>query len=531
MLRSGRWLLGSGAIALATILAPRRVGAEPLPRYPADQRDVDTLRTERPHALELLEEGEKLLQAGASQKAAEVFAQATAEAPQSAIVARRLCQALTALERHDDAVDACKRATTLHGFSGSAMDDRALVAALMSPNHVPMPYDVAQAGRYAKAARNAMPAQPFGHAATCNIAERVGDIDLLDRCVKELRRMAPDNEETRYYSAVLERARFSWTAALTWATIVAASLATAVHAMIRWSQRPRPTAAAVAFVMAFLSIGYAKAADKPVDPTADRTSDWVIVDSDPESKLPTPKERDEDPVEFGQYLVDMSWKAEQAAKKGNHLAAVKYFRALVKLVPDEAVGYRKTCGEYQVLNDQKMALEYCRGAIGQNGATVGDYQAFVGLQLAKPTKLSTSETDDVNAIVEHLRHDPTTLVVASQIQCELGLKVKSTALLTDCTEFLASRFPNDPKTISYQWALALERHDFTGAQRFVERAKVLGFPPEGIAKMEMAMSAQPFWSRLLGGRSVLIGLLGGLGVAVFIFVALRRRSPATASPA
>jgi tetratricopeptide (TPR) repeat protein len=535
MLRSGRWLLGSGAIALATILAPRRVSAEPL-RYPADQRDVETLRTEHPRALELLEQGEKLLQAGSSQEAAEVLAHASFEAPQSPIIARRHCQALTALDRHDDAVEACKRAATLHGFGGSAMDDRALVAALMSPNHVPMPYDVAQAGRYAKGARNAMPTQPFGHAATCNIAERIGDLDLLDRCVKELRRMAPDNEETRYYSAVLERARFSWSAALAWATIVTASLATAAHAAIRWSrQRARLTAAAAAFLLAFLTVGSVKAVEKQkqVDPTADRTSDWVIVDSDPESKLPTPKERDEDPVEFGQYLVDMSWKAEQAAKKGDHHAAVKYFRALVKLVPDEAVGYRKTCAEYEVLDDWKMALDYCRSALGQNGVTVGDYQAFVRLQLAKTTALAPSEVEDINAIVEHLRHDKTTLVAASQIQCELGLKVKSTAYLTDCTEFLASKLPDDPKTVSYQWALALERHDIAGAQRFLDRAKALSFPPEGIAKMERAMNEaeEPFWPRLLRNRLVVGLLSGGLGVAIFIFFTLRRRSAAPATPA
>jgi hypothetical protein len=120
------------------------------------------------------------------------------------------------------------------------------------------------------------------------------------------------------------------------------------------------------------------------------------------------------------------------------------------------------------------------------------------------------------------------------MECDLGLKAKSTVFLTDCTEFLASKLPDDPKTVSYQWALALERHDLAGARHLLERAQTLGFSAEGIAKMEHAMAEaqEPFWPRALRNRFTLVGLvLAGIGVALFFFFAAKRRSAVPATPA
>jgi len=510
--------------ALALWAGPTLVLASPEPsadveRHPIDRADVAQLQSSRPHALELLERGEKLRRDGNTLQAAEVFGQAWGEAPASALLARRECEALTDLGRRNDAISACRRAMAVRG---SPLDDRATVAALMSGP--PSPGELVEALTFSKAAINAMPTQPWGYSALCDIAVGLGDVEMLNKCVEQLRRVAPDNQETQHYSDLRERAR-STTGALTgWAAILLATLATLVHALVRWSRRglASRSAGAAACVLALLA-----AAPVHAGPN-DMLGDWEINDADPESSVPTPAKRDRDPMSFGHFLLDLSFKAERAEKKNDHLAAAKYYRAVAKAVPDRSVGFSKACKQYEALGDWQDALDFCRGALSREGVKLEDYQNFVRLQLAKTGLLVPAEIEDVVGVVKHLSADESTGAAAAEMQCDLGVRISSVQHLQECTTKLAALAPKDAKVIPYQWALAMKREDFAEARRVIDRAKAASMKPENVQQMEHATTmASAFWRRYPRGWIVVL-TLALVAAAGAMFVMMRRRSTVSA---
>jgi hypothetical protein len=92
--------------------------------------------------------------------------------------------------------------------------------------------------------------------------------------------------------------------------------------------------------------------------------------------------------------------------------------------------------------------------------------------------------EDISQVVQHLRQAPDTRVAGSHLQCEFGVRVASVSVLQECTAVLATIAPDDPKTIAFQWALALRKGDEDGARRLIARAKTTGMKPQGIARME-----------------------------------------------
>src|SRR6266487_871633 len=90
-------------LALLVIGFPFGASADGPARYRTDEEDLAWIRSTHPHAGELFDRGEALLFAGDAAQAAELFAQAAEEAPQSALAPRRQCQALTELGNHDEA--------------------------------------------------------------------------------------------------------------------------------------------------------------------------------------------------------------------------------------------------------------------------------------------------------------------------------------------------------------------------------------------------------------------------------------------
>src|SRR5438105_3184341 len=177
----GRRILGSlvvGVLVLVLVLvlvfllfSDNARAADPN-RYRMDSDDLAWIRRDHPHAGELFDRGEASLFAGDSRRAAELFGQTAAEAPQSALAPRRQCQALIELGRHDEAVAACQKAV---GNQGSPMDHRAMSAALLSGDSLPTTLAIAHALMSARRARQLMSTEPWGYAAQCDVAARLGD--------------------------------------------------------------------------------------------------------------------------------------------------------------------------------------------------------------------------------------------------------------------------------------------------------------------------------------------------------------------
>jgi len=388
----------------------------------------------------------------------------------------------------------------------------------------PSPGELVEALTFAKATTNDMPSQPWGYAASCDIAVGLGDVEMLGKCVEQLRRVAPDHEETLHYYGLLKRARSTTGALIGWAVILLATLATLVHALVRRSRRAFPSRAlgAAAGVLALLVASPAHAGPN------DTFGDWEVNDADPESSVPSPAKRDSDPMSFGHFLFDLSFKAERAEKKKDYQAAVKFYRAVAKAVPDRSVGFAKTCKQYEALGEWQNALDYCRGAVARDGVKLEDYQNYVRLQLAKPGLLVPAEIEDVSNVVKHLSADESTRGAAAEMQCDLGVRISSLPHLQECTTTLAALTPNNPKALPYQWALAMKREDFAEARRVIDLAKAASMRPENVQQMEQATSlAASFWRRY-PRLWILVLTLALVAAAGAMFVMMRRRSTVSA---
>jgi hypothetical protein len=84
---------------------------------------------------------------------------------------------------------------------------------------------------------------------------------------------------------------------------------------------------------------------------------------------------------------------------------------------------------------------------------------------------------------------------------------------------LAKEAPWDPKTITFQWLLALMRGELDRAQSFVMAAKKSTMSPEAIQGMEKAMRIEVSWPRRLRRHWFLWTLSAGLVGAGLLLVA------------
>jgi hypothetical protein len=248
-------------------------------------------------------------------------------------------------------------------------------------------------------------------------------------------------------------------------------------------------------------------------PPADHLSRYTIDDANPKGHLPTPQQISRDPVQFGYYLMDLASRADEAEKRGDQRAVIRYFEALATLVPQRSISYGRICKAYEALHERDNALKACRDAMGREGVRVDDFSRYVRILLEHPGAITAGEREDIQAIADHLRGAPETRLGASDIECQLAVRTSDRARLERCVGDLVAAVPKEPRTLSYQWALALERRDDVEAARLVQRAKRAGLGPDAVAKMMDVMQARRTRRNLpLWGGAVLI--LAGLAVLV-----------------
>jgi hypothetical protein len=246
---------------------------------------------------------------------------------------------------------------------------------------------------------------------------------------------------------------------------------------------------------------------------------FPINDGDPESSVPGPKDRDGNPLEFGYYLQDLLAKAEAATKRNDHQVAIRYYRALAVSIPNQAQGWSKLCEAYEAARDRQRALGACKLAIDREGAELKDFTRFVDLTVNKPDELVAEERTAVADVLAHLDNQPDLAIPAAHLRCKAAVKMNDGAALEACTAVLAKAVPEDPKTVVFQWSLAVLRGQRDHAALLVDRAKSMGVETDNIERMTRVTAAS-------GGRRSL--LRGGIALAaaaliIALFVIRRRR--------
>lgn len=508
------------AVVCALLFASSTAAAGP-GRDPSDADQIVVLRAVAPHAVALLEEGESLGAAGRFEKAEALFRQATMEKPDSAILWRRECEALTSLGRRNEAVAACERAVQNHRTN---VDLRSLVHAYVGGPTPPANVDVARA-LYVLANEREQARPPWAAEMACDIAEATGDGMMLQHCTEELESVAPDEPQTRRAMAMLQSKCPPWRFWLGWCAIFAAMAATLGHAVRRrYAQRGGRRSAAPALAAIVLSCAVPRMAFG-ADPAAGAMlSKWPIDDEHPEKSIPSEKDRNADPLQFGYWLQDLAWKGEMHSKHGDHAAAVRYFAAMGLAVPDRAIPWIKLCEEFEALHELKRAIESCANALLRDGLELKDYTRFVHLVLSEPGPLDEPEVSALNNVLQKLKNEPAAHGVYDDLECEIGVRTSNLNLLEECTPALASRAPDDPKTISYQWTLAMQENDFGRANQIIKRATALGVPSPAISAMQKATSSNRARYRIRWVLSLLAGALALAGLAIGVKVLSQRGS-------
>jgi hypothetical protein len=396
--------------------------------------------------------------------------------------ARAECAALTAQGRRSDAVMACTRA--LQAVRSGA-NVRALVSALVDgpapPTTTGLTIALSIVEHEKESGGNVTAA-----AAACDIAERMGDMVMLRRCADELKKTAPDDPATARAVAALDARCPPWRFWSGWGLVGCAIAATAAHAGRRIARRRLvrtglPASAALAAAM--FASGATAHADPPPVPQHGWLSKWPIDDEHPEAKIPSESERNADPLQFGYWLQDLTWKAEVASKRGDHAASARYYHAIGVAVPDRAIGFSKACEEYEALGQLDPAIEMCGQALLRDGLTVSDYEHFVHLVLSRPRPLDDKETAALAQVIAHMKEDPAGRDVVDDLECQVGARTSNVAQLEECTAALSVRAPDDSRTISYRWALAVAKGDGDEADRLVERAKAAGVGAGDVERM------------------------------------------------
>src|SRR5262249_27086776 len=154
----------------------------------------------------------------------------------------------------------------------------------------------------------------------------------------------------------------------------AASIFTLVHAL--WNARRRKGIMAVgatlvaAGLLAFPGRALASEATAAPPEHAMRPgsmSEWPVDDKDPLKTVPTPAQRDSEPLQFGYHLMDLADKAQDATKRGDHEAAAKFYEAMAKAVPDVSIAFAKMCESYEAAGQREKAITACGIALNKQG--------------------------------------------------------------------------------------------------------------------------------------------------------------------
>ncbi len=533
--RGVRRVVGPGAVVaiLATASAACHAsGAPGGPGAPArvrrdalDRSEVVAMRVASPRAADLLERGEAAGAAGRLEEAEALFREALGEYKGGSLLQRRRCQALTALGRRAEATTACYRA--LEGARSNA-NLRASVRAFVAG---PTPPTLAEAGlafELAVKARDRAPGQFTPVAAICDIAESLGDAIMLQHCADELHRIAPDAPDTRRAEALLAAQNPPWRRWAGWSAATAAVLATLGHAAWRRARRsPRRSARGAAIAGAVLGAAlvltpHVAAADVPGQQPG-MLSKWPIDDNNPQASLPSEKERNKDPLEFGYWLQDLILRAEVYSKHGKHDVAVKLYTTLAMAVPERAVAFTKMCEEYETLGDLEKATASCEAALLRDGLMVKDYERYVRLVLAKPGALTARQTKALDEVLAHMREDPSGRAAAEALDCEVAVRTSNAGELEACVARRAATAPHAPETVSYAWALAVLKGDQAAAATRLDEARAAGIQPERVAGMEVVMAGHARQRRFRVGLALAAAalFLGALGFA--LVSRLRRR--------
>jgi hypothetical protein len=476
MNRTGKTSVAGAAGLIAMLFAPASharsgsVGGTELER-----RELGAVS---PEASALVDGAERAVEDGHPKEAWSLFGRAWSLAPRSPLPSRGICRLALALgiqtaAQRNAAGEACTNALLL---GGTPEDIRDKVASLIDGDPLPSMDDLVSASFAADGAARTGPGQPWGPAARGALALRLGDRELLEAAVAELRRIAPDHPETERLVALAAPRTTPWI--WVWRLAVVLTFVLTVAHAVRRRLRPRRGAggpvlvAATTLLMAIATATPAAAA--------------AIDDAHPEKSVPSGAQQLADPLKFADLLSDLGARAEAATARGDHAAAARYYRALTQAVPTRAYAFAKLCEALEATGQRQSAIAACGTALTRQGTTAGNYSQFVRVLLDQEDQLSGQERQQAEAAIAALEKEPRATLIATRVRCNVAVHEHDVSALEVCTTKLAAAAPDAPSTLGFEWALAIEKNDRATAQRLAGRALASGLDQDVVARLQRA---------------------------------------------
>src|SRR3954471_2675186 len=152
-------------------------------------------------------------------------------------------------------------------------------------------------------------------------------------------------------------------------------------------------------------------------------SRWGIDAANPEASVPKPEDLEREPIQAGYFLMDLGVAADQAMQRKDYAAAIRYYKAIQKMVPERSVSYVKICQTYELMGERQQALESCKGAMNHEGATPNDAAIYVRLLTAGPT-VSPEQLAEANAVIAHLKKENVDAGALALIECEMAVQME-----------------------------------------------------------------------------------------------------------
>ena len=242
----------------------------------------------------------------------------------------------------------------------------------------------------------------------------------------------------------------------------------------------------------------------------------AIDDAHHENNVPNAELAMKPPLQMGYLVMQFIQRGREASVQGDYPRAVRYYRALVKAMPERAPAYSMLCGAYEGIGDLGSALDACRAALGKPGVTLNDNVHFVQLLLRKETALEPKDVEDIDAVLGHiskeLSSDQTAAITVAELQCSLATRQEDAARLEACSSKLNQLAPKDPRSVTYAFARALQKKDIAAAEAVITRGQRLGMPVEATERMQASLERARDSESPLQGWLKRWGLIGGLTV-------------------
>jgi hypothetical protein len=264
---------------------------------------------------------------------------------------------------------------------------------------------------------------------------------------------------------------------------------------------------------------------------------FEVNDQDPEAHLPSLAARNDNPVDFGNFLFQLGDKAGAAKQRGDKAAVVKFYRALVAAVPEVSISYSKLCEAYEDLGDLAKAERSCQLALSKPGARPQDFEHYVRLVLDQPDTPRAAQITNLNILIDHLKAKPSVQPLAWQLDCQVAARLGESSRLEACIGELAKRKVSESIVVPFRWKLAMLQLKFGEAGQLAQAAAQAGVPQAQLGEMDAELQRTlhppaPPESRSLALRPKQLAILIAASLAVLAAWLLwaRPRSRATSKP-